>query len=567
MVPVADHAQTGLAHPPTELSPDLPGEADDTVVFIDEADDETDQQGSDDDWVLLVVDDEPGVHAVTRIALKGLRFRGRGLRVLSAFSATEALRLLSERQDVAVILLDVIMESDDAGLQCVRAIREDLGNHAVRIILRTGQPGQAPEQEVVLNHDINDYKAKNELTAPKLFSTIITALRSYEHITALESSRHGLELIIDSAADLFVPSSLEQFHAGILMQLQALLDIGDDSLLCMQRPGSSAAPLSAEGIMVLGATGRYRRGQAEGLERMLTPAQLALVHASFLRHACLDGHGITTLYIAPPGAQRPDPRPVVAVLERTSPLPESQRTLLEEFAAKAALGMENLYRIQGLMPANRAALALLAQLAQGNDPRAAGHGLAVANLAEAMVRHMAQHGPYRNRVDRVMVELLGLAALLHDVGHAVVPRSVLDTPGPLGPEDWAKVRTHASAGADILDQGARIAGQPGYFSLGTEVALHHHEHWDGRGYPLGLAGDAIPLAARIVTVADVFDALISPRPHRAAWTVADAVDHIRAQAGRQFDPSVVQAFLAVLDDHLVWRRTLKGVRPDTVCPA
>ena len=135
--------------------------------------------------IMLIVDDEPGVHEVTRLALRPLQFDGRGLELLSAYSGQEGRDLLSERNDIAVILLDVVMESETAGLDLVRTIRRDLGNTDVRIILRTGQPGQAPEETVIVEYDINDYKAKSELTRSHLTTSVISALRGWRDIQDL----------------------------------------------------------------------------------------------------------------------------------------------------------------------------------------------------------------------------------------------------------------------------------------------------------------------------------------------------------------------------------------------
>src|SRR5512143_794442 len=130
-------------------------------------------------WKILVVDDDPELHSITRIVLKKFSFRKRPASLISAFSAAEARRLLLEGSDIALVLLDVVMETDDAGLRLVPCIRAEARNQAVRIILRTGQPGQAPEQEVIVNYDINDYKAKTELTAQKLITATVAALRSF----------------------------------------------------------------------------------------------------------------------------------------------------------------------------------------------------------------------------------------------------------------------------------------------------------------------------------------------------------------------------------------------------
>lgn len=156
---------------------------DDIVHLIDDPSDEPPEQGP--RWKIAVIDDEPAVHDGTRFALHDYRLNGQGLEILSAYSAAEGRELMRNHPDVAVVLLDVIMESDTAGLGLVEFIRKELKNETVRIILRTGQPGQAPERRVIVDYDINDYKAKTELTADKLFTSLTAALRSYQQLSLI----------------------------------------------------------------------------------------------------------------------------------------------------------------------------------------------------------------------------------------------------------------------------------------------------------------------------------------------------------------------------------------------
>jgi CheY-like chemotaxis protein len=144
-------------------------------------------------WKLLIVDDEEEVHSITRMVLEGFEFEGRGLEFLSAYSAEEGRRMFQEHPDIAVVLLDVVMETPLAGLELARYVRDELDNILVRIILRTGQPGQAPERQVITDYDVNDYKSKSELTAQKLFTSVTTAIRSYRDLRAINRSRQGLE--------------------------------------------------------------------------------------------------------------------------------------------------------------------------------------------------------------------------------------------------------------------------------------------------------------------------------------------------------------------------------------
>ena len=206
-------------------------------------------------WRVLIVDDESDVHQATEIALGDVTIDGRPLEFLHAYSAREARACLEEHRDLAVMLLDVVMETPDAGLQLIRYVREDLGNLALRVILRTGQPGYAPEIDTIRSYDINDYKTKDELTHVRLFTCLTVAIRSYWQIHQLEASRRGLELIIAASTDLSRPMGLRRFAEGVVTQLCALLGIEEEGIVC----AASAAEAKTENPSpyILAAAGRY----------------------------------------------------------------------------------------------------------------------------------------------------------------------------------------------------------------------------------------------------------------------------------------------------------------------
>jgi hypothetical protein len=174
-------------------------------------------------------------------------------------------------------------------------------------------------------------------------------------------------------------------------------------------------------------------------------------------------------------------------------------------------------------------LALAAEYRDDNSPE---HTQRVAALAARMGRHLGQ--------DDRMVGLIRQAAPLHDLGKIAIPDTILLKPGRLEPEEYEVVKTHAVLGARVLAD-----GDSELLSVAEQIARSHHERWDGDGYPDGLGGVAIPLAARLVAVADVFDVLVHERPYKEAWTVEDAAREIRSGAGTQFDPDVVEAFDAL----------------------
>jgi CheY-like chemotaxis protein len=187
-------------------------------------------------WIILIADDDDDVHAVTELVLGDTRFDGRPLAFLHAYSAQETVETLRSVPDVSLVLLDVVMETDDAGLRACRAIREDLGNTTVRIVLRTGQPGAVPESEVIRRYDINDFKEKTELTTRKMETIIFAALRSYRDIVALARCRAGLAAMVEATVALGRAPGVERLAAALLDQ--AAVFAGD-------RPGGGALPADA----------------------------------------------------------------------------------------------------------------------------------------------------------------------------------------------------------------------------------------------------------------------------------------------------------------------------------
>jgi len=164
-------------------------------------------------WHILIVDDDVDVHVVTKFALSNTNFHGRRLSFLHAYSAKEAMAILRDTPHIAMVLLDVIMETPDAGLRLARAIREELHNDLVRIVLRTGQPGQALEHSIIVDYDINDFWCKADLTTRKLFTTVISSLRAYATLAAAAAERDALAAELTRSQQL---KSLVEQHALVL---------------------------------------------------------------------------------------------------------------------------------------------------------------------------------------------------------------------------------------------------------------------------------------------------------------------------------------------------------------
>ncbi len=184
-------------------------------------------------WKVLIVDDEPDVHSLTKLLLRNFNYRKRGLSFLSAYSATEARDVMREHPDTALVLLDVVMETEHAGLALVDYIRNDLANKSTEIVIRTGQPGQAPPLTVVSNHGINDYKEKTEITQQSMILTVVKALRLYEEFLPSYIAAAKFASLTDRARN-------GADDRELLRLLRQEADIGEDGVL--PRPSEPADP-------------------------------------------------------------------------------------------------------------------------------------------------------------------------------------------------------------------------------------------------------------------------------------------------------------------------------------
>jgi putative two-component system response regulator len=190
----------------------------------------------------------------------------------------------------------------------------------------------------------------------------------------------------------------------------------------------------------------------------------------------------------------------------------------------------------------------LARLAEIRDPETGNHILRTQAYVELLARRLQSHPRFAATLSDDYIKLLARSAPLHDIGKVGIPDAILQKPGKLDAEEWEIMKTHACLGAEAIEQ-ADLDSQKqlAFLTLAREIARWHHERWDGAGYPDGLQGEAIPVSARLMALADVFDALISPRVYKAPIPLAQACEIMRAGRGSHFDPDACDAFLDVFE--------------------
>ncbi|MES2324029.1 MAG: EAL domain-containing protein [Pseudomonadota bacterium] len=311
----------------------------DDLVFLEEHPAPAHTFGAATVWRVMIIDDDEDVHSTTTFALGNLDMQHRPLEFVHAYSAGQAREMLKTETDIAVILLDVVMEQDDAGLHLVRYIRETLKLADVRIILRTGQPGYAPEIDAIRDFDINDYKTKSELTRIKLFTTVTAAIRSYEQIRAISTSQRGLDLIVRAGTELMALHGVQNFAAGVLIQIADILGAKPNGVLCVHEcPDGQCAEL-----LIMATAGSYRRlGSGRLTAEEDAQAATAIEQTLARRRNSYDADYITLFFA---GKASPD---FVAFMHLGRPITELDQRLLEVFCSNVAVGLDNVELVSHL---------------------------------------------------------------------------------------------------------------------------------------------------------------------------------------------------------------------------
>lgn len=488
-------------------------------------------------WKIAIIDDEEGVHEVTKLTLRKFTFEERGVEFLSAYSGEEGLALFEAHPDIALAFVDVVMETDDAGLKLVDAIRNDLDNHTSRLILRTGQPGQAPEEEVIRKYDINDYKAKTELSSLKLKSCVYTAIRSYRDIQTIEKGKRGMEDVLRSSSSVLASQSLSQFGSAVLKQTLTLLNL-DNSVLYLS---TQHTDLYGDTTMtVLGASGDLVGLCEPGISKKIPESIEEKVKEVLASKTHYQSEELFIGYY-PTGEDTHN----ILYVKLNSPLDALQRKTLEMFASNVAIIFQNLTQKEDIQQTQKELIMVLSDAIEMRSKETGGHVKRVILMTEFLSEKL--------HLSKEFIETIRYAAALHDVGKISIPETILHKPGKLDPEEWEIMKTHAQRGYDLLAGSDRIVAK-----MGAIIAKTHHERWDGKGYPDGLSKDEIPLEGRIMAIVDVVDALLSKRCYKPAWSEEEVKAYLRENAGKQFDPLITNIML----EHFDKIQEIRALEPD-----
>jgi response regulator RpfG family c-di-GMP phosphodiesterase len=485
-------------------------------------------------WKILVVDDEPGVVQVTKSNLRNFTYQGHGLEFIEAGSAKEAKEKLHQHPDISLALIDVVMEKDDAGLELVKYIRDDLGNSEMRLIIRTGQPGIVSERHVVEQYDINDFKEKTELTSFKLYSAVKFSLKDYQQHAEIEKHKQALKHIIDVTPYLYGLKAdyLEDFFKWVLNQLVHVYQIAHTGMVSSfinTKPDfhGMMATFDRNRTVVQATIGDFTLNtfNPDRYQHIIDTSKKIVLDGS-------SSDGLRSEAVVIP-LKTTHTAIGFVYLESKIPLNKTDFELTQILANQCAACLDNFNLFSSLEKNYDQSIDMLALVAEFKDQAAGGHIYRTQELTRHLSEALGLGSTDANAFAR--------ASRLHDIGKVGIPDAILSKPGKLTPEEFQVITTHTIIGDQILQNSPAL-------EIAKIVARSHHEKWDGTGYPDGLKAHDIPLVARIVSVVDVFDALASPRPYKKPWHIDDIRAELESASGKAFDPKIITVFSRLLDN-------------------
>ncbi|WP_448376486.1 HD domain-containing phosphohydrolase [Fervidobacterium sp.] len=442
-------------------------------------------------WKIIVIDDEPDVHAITSVVARDIVFEGKKVKLYSAFSSEEAKRILSDVPDIAVAIIDIVMEKDNAGLDLVRYIREELKNPYIRLVIRTGQPGFAPPRDIVVKYDINDYREKAELSSNGLYTMLVSRLREYRDIVELDTQKRLLERSAFYSSILFdgdgsgyedhLYNAFDDFAKilGINVSLKTLREIKIDNSNSKKRISTSVSWDADKNVEF------------------------------FMRDSINSGKLLRA--------------------EFSKPITLHQSEIIGIFLERFLSEINNYVLSKDLIDTLYKVIYIISEVTETRSLETGEHVRRVGKLSRKLALLLGYEDEY--------LEFFEIGSMLHDVGKIGIPDAILNKPGRLSDEEFEIMKKHTVIGYNILS-----SVEHPLFALASNIALYHHENWDGTGYPKGLKGEDIPLEGRIVSLVDVYDALLSDRVYRPAWSEAEALKFIKENCGKKFDPKVCNVF-------------------------
>ena len=475
-------------------------------------------------WKILISDDEEDIHLLTKTVLKNFEYKNKQLEFISAYNGKDTVEILKENDDIVLVLLDVIMENDHAGLEVVRRIREELCNDFIQIILRTGQSGQVLEDDVVMNYAINDYKEKTELTSQKLLTTITTSIRSFENMKNIKKLNHELSGLL-SIYDEFVIAARTNNRGEIIYVTEAFCKL-----------------TGYKREEIIGNTHRLFKSENTSVEvydELWTTIKSGNIWKGEIQDKGKDNsiYWLSTI-ISPEYDVEGNFLYYTAISQNITEKKAIEKAKIEMELAKEEIESLN----EEIIDTQKDVIFRLGAIA---EVRSKETGLHVKRVAEYSKLLALYYGLSEEEAD-----IIKMASPMHDIGKVAIPDNILNKPGKFTDEEFEIMKTHAQIGYEMLKSSPKTI-----MKAAAIIAHQHQEKYDGSGYPQELKGEDIHIYGRITALADVFDALGSERIYKKAWADEEIFKLFKEERSKHFDPKLIDIFFEHLDEFLNIRDT------------
>lgn len=442
-----------------------------------------------DKFRVLIVDDSKTIHSEIKSAIKNLTIENKGVSIDDAYGYEE-FKSTYEPNKYALVMTDLVMEEEDSGMKVINYIRHVANDSKTRIILMTANPEKVPQELLIRDCDINSYIEKKSMNEFSLKLTVISLLKAYKDIIAFEKAINSIEHVVNSSRNM----NIEEMLIETFFQIRSFLTL-------------KISNIDIEGAIYLDNHKIFPPKVAHQKQRALS------VRYTF-EEEILGKH-------------------VKIILDSSKRLSDVDK----DYVRALLLNLKQSYFYTELADVETELVFRLANLIETRSEETGQH---VRRVSEVSYILGIDFG-----FSEKEASLLKSASGLHDVGKVGIPDHILNKPGRLNDQEFAIMKEHSLIGFELLKN-----SRWKLFELGALIALQHHERWDGTGYPYGLKGQEIAPEARIVQVADVFEALTHDRCYRPAWPIDKAVEYMHDMSGKQFDPNIIEIFKKRLWDIL-----------------
>lgn len=487
-------------------------------------------------WKILIADDDNFIHRMIKEMNKDIKFENKRIEFYSAYTSEQAKNLMDENPEMALVLLDVFIEEQNSGLKLVEYIREKINNSDIRIVLMTGKGSINLQERAILNYDINGYENKSDLFSKKMNTVILSALRSYRDINKIKNNKLAMGEVVESISKLYETNSIEEFLSGGLDHLSSVINQAQGHKSCSINSFAAIKQGQTEIFNIIDGRGIYSKSINNRIIETVDESDLIKINAIYKRgdHEFFDNCYISR-YKSSGGNE------AIIFIETDCKVENIDIELLDVFHKSISATFDSLCVSIEIEETQKEILYTLGEVTEARSEETGSHVKRVSKYSELLAE---EYG-----LSKRDTMLLSHATPIHDIGKIAIPDNILLKPGKLTPEEFYIMKSHTTIGYNLLKNSNREI-----LKTAAIAAHEHHERYDGKGYPRGLEGEEIHIFGRITAIADVFDALGSPRVYKKAWVMNDILKYFREEQGKHFDPNLVDILFDNLDKFMEIRK-------------